>query len=558
MNEDKLKTFQEWLYYNEEHQSDLIYLRQPIKDVWYDLTWKETMLRARKVTTFLKSLGLKKGDKVCIFSKNCAEWFITDFAIAMGGFISVPLFSTQHRDNIRYVLEHSESKAIFVGKLDDWTEQEKGIPENVIRIDFPYDNSMPAQYHWNDILRDYKPDMGNFIPDLDDLYTIVYTSGTTGNPKGAMITYRAQANVPILTRDTEKSFPREKVPEHFNLISYLPLGHITERMLIEYLSTVRKTTVSFSESLEKFPQNLRDISPNWFVAVPRLWTQFQKAILAKIPQRKLNILLKIPILNRIIRNKIKAQMGFSKTVVFASGSAPLSAELIKWYANLDIEIQEGYGRTEDLAMVSRPIPGVQRLGTVGLPMVGVEVKISDEGEVLTKSAAMMTGYYKNPEATAAVFTSDGFLHSGDRGTLDSEGYLIILGRLTDSFKTDKGEFVNPTPIEGKFLGNEFIEQACLIGYTLPQPVLLVVLSDKAKQTDRVFVKQELRQLLKSVNPDLTKFEKISHMIVLKSGWSPENNFLTPTLKLRRAVIHDYYIELARKQKDSKEPVVWEE
>jgi len=552
-----LKTFNELLYENEKKWADLVYLRQPIGGVWHEITWKEAMLRARKMTTFLKGLGLQKGDKVAIFSKNCAEWFMADFAIAMGGFISVPLFPTQHKDNIHYVLDHAEVKVIFVGKLDNWEIQEAGIPNHIIRIAFPYEQPMPAKYQWNDILAETEPDMNNYVPQLDDVYTIVYTSGTTGNPKGAMIPFRSQANIKWIIDEEQRTLSEYTVDHNF-FISYLPLGHITERMVIEYVSIVQKSTVSFVESLATFAQNLRDISPTMFFAVPRIWTQFQKGVLAKISQSKLDIILKIPILSGYFKRKFKETLGLNRSLQNGSGSAPISHDLLNWYEKLGITILEGYGRTEDLTVVSRGLPGQQKAGTVGKPRPGVEVKISDEGEILTRSNIMMTGYYKNPEATKAAFTEDGFLRTGDRGAFDEEGNLIILGRVNDSFKTDKGEFVNPIPIEGKFGRNGYIEQSCLIGLTLPQPALLVVLSESAQNKDRQDITRSLKETLDAINPDLTKFEKISHIIIAKEGWTPENAMLTPTLKMKRNVIHAKYIELAQKAIPNPDAIIWEE
>jgi long-chain acyl-CoA synthetase len=553
MNNNKtLKTFNEFLYENEKKWADMVYLRQPIAGAWRDLTWKETMLRARKIAAFLKSLGLKKGDRVSIFSKNCAEWFIADFAISMGGFVSVPLFATQHPDNIRYVLDHAEVKAIFVGKLDNWPIQEPGISDHIIRIAFPYENPMPAKYQWNDLLAEFKPDMDNYVPELDDLYTIMYTSGTTGNPKGAMIDYRALAHAPEMIY-AEGIFTKEELNIFF---SYLPLGHIFERMALEYNSILTKSTVAFTESLATFAQNLQDISPTFFIAVPRIWTQFQKIILTKMPQHKLDILLKIPIISYLIKRKIKGALGLSRSVN-ASGSAPLSPAVMEWYNKLGIEIDEGYGRTEDLTYVSVNKPGHQRIGTVGTVRPGIEVKIAENGEILTRSKMMMTGYYKDIEATKQVFTKDGFLKTGDEGKFDAEGNLIILGRINDSFKTDKGEFVNPIPIEGKFGENSLLEQTCLIGLNLPQPALLVVLSEPATKMDPKAVTKSLKSSLDSINPNLTKYEKVSHVFVVKEGWTPENGLLTPTLKMKRKSLHEKYIQLAQANMDNKEAVVWE-
>jgi long-chain acyl-CoA synthetase len=548
-----LKTLNEVLYENEKKWADIVYLRQPINDVWHTITWKETLMRARKIATFLKSLGLQKGDRVAILSKNCAEWLIADFAISLGGFISIPLYATQHREMIHYVLEHAEVKAIFVGKLDNWKEQEDGISKDIVRIAFPYENPMPAQYQWNELLATYEPQIENFIPDLDDLYTIIYTSGTTGNPKGVMISYRGLAYVDYYTK-AENFYSKE---EHNYFFSYLPLGHVYERIAVELASITHPSTVSFAESLEKFGRNLADTSPTIFAAVPRIWAQFQKKILEKIPEHKLNILLRIPLVSYLLKKKIKKTLGFKRAAFIASGSAPLSPHIFDWYKKLGIVITQGYGRTEDLTIATVCRPGKEKSETVGQARPGVEIKISEEGEILTRSKMVMTGYYKDIETTRKIFTEDGFMHTGDRGHLDEDGDLVILGRMNDSFKTDKGEFVNPNAIESKFQKNVLIEQLCLVGQNLPQPKLLIVLSEVAVVMDKEKIIKNLKGTLEHVNRDLAKYEMVSQIIIVKDHWTPENQMLTPTLKLKRHVIHDRYLELAQKNVDNHEVIIFE-
>lgn len=548
-----IKTFNEYLYENEVSRADRVYLRQPINGVWHEFTWAEVMRQARILVTFLKDLGLKPGDKVSILSKNCAEWFICDFAIAMGGFISIPLYAAQSSDTIRFVLEHAEVKAIFVGKLDNWGPQEAGIPDHIIRASFPYDNPMPAKYHWDDIMKNYEPDPGHFVPKPEDLYTIIYTSGTTGNPKGVMISHRTQANL-IMGLATH---PMLTALDHHDFISYLPLGHIFERSVIESTSLYHDITISFVESLQTFAKNLEDISPTIFHAAPRILTQLQKGVLTKLPQKKLDFLLKIPIISGLIKKKIKHALGLSRAIWVISGSAPLSKELIDWFAKLDIHIDEGYGRTEDLAYCSTLLPYENAPGSVGKPHPGIEIRLSEGDELQTRSNVMMDGYYKNEEATKAAFTKDGFLRTGDQARIDENGFIYILGRIQDPFKTDKGEFVNPVKIEPMFAKNTLIEQMCLIGYTLPQPILIAVLSQAARALPKQKIEKSLMDSLNEINVGLTKFEKVTHIIVAKDAWAPENDLLTPTFKMKRHNIHAKYIDLAHKIAEGEEVIVWE-
>lgn len=553
MTNTPLITFNELLYQNERENADMVYLRQPIEGQWHDITWKEAMGRARKVTSFLKSLGLQKGDRVAIISKNCAEWIIADFAIAMGGFVSVPLFTTHARTTIEYIFEHSEAKVVFVGKLDNWKELEAGIPKDVKKIDMGYLDTMPSDYKWKDILKDCSPDAENYVPKLEDLYTIVYTSGTTGNPKGVMIPFSALAHA---KSSVEQSGTLNDHKHHY-VLSYLPLSHIMERVAVEFVSLYYKFTISFVESLTTFSRNLRDTSPTSFLAVPRIWTQFQKGVLEKLPEKKLNLLLSIPIVNIVVKNKIKKELGLSRSTRNVSGSAPISANLLEWFKRIGVEIIEGYGRTEDLAICTCGVTGEHIVGTVGKPWPGIEVKIDDSGEILTRSKSMMSGYYKNPEATAEAMTPDGFMHTGDTGLFDKEGNLIITGRLKDTFKTDKGEFVNPIPIEGLFAENIDIEQSCLIGLNLRQPVLIVVLSQAAMKKSREELSRSLKDSLDSINERLTKFERVSHLIISKDSWTPENSLLTPTLKMKRQPLNIKYTTIAQANADNSESVIWE-
>lgn len=534
------KLFNELLYESEKTRGDMVYLRQPIAGVWHDFTWKQAMHQARIMTTFLKKLGLKRGDRVGILSKNCAEWFICDFAIAMGGFVSVPLFPSQAPPTNRYILEHSESKVIFVGKLDDPLAQEQGIPDSVTRIGLPYEGGMSAAYQWNDIIRDYQCDHDNYVPKPDDLYTIAYTSGTTGSPKGAVITHGVLGN--RLKRAEETFFADI---EYVQVLSYLPLAHVYERVVVEGASITKKCTVSFVESLSTFARDLKQTSPNIFFSVPRLWMQFQKGVLEKIPQKKLNVLLKLPIVRTIVKKRIRESLGFGRCDLFFSGSAPISQSLLAWYEKIGIIILEGYGRTEDLAYISFSAPDKRKVGTVGKFGLGVEYRIGENNELLTRSDTMMTGYYKDEAATKEAFTADGFLRTGDEVSIDKDGFLTILGRVKDTFKTDKGEFVNPVPIESEFAHNHDIEQLCLIGLNLPQPVMLAVLSATGKLLPKDDIIRGLNDSLNAANIHLSKWEKIAGVIVCKENWTSENGFLTPTLKMKRNAIHKHYVELAK-------------
>ncbi|MCB1827730.1 MAG: AMP-binding protein, partial [Coxiellaceae bacterium] len=461
------------LYYNEAQYPDEVYMRQPINRELRDFTWKETMDQARRLVSFLLDQGLKRGDRVSILSKNCAEWLIVDFACMIGGFVLTPIYATQREEDIYYVLKHSGAKLIFVGKLDDWKQQQPGIPEDITKVSLPYIDQMPADYSWNDILDHYSPYKGNPLPDDKDLWTLVYTSGTTGSPKGVMYTYEQMGK---FRKNLEIEIDEFQLPQHTRMISYLPLAHVAERTAIEInslgLEDRFRFTIYFVESLETFADDLRTARPHLFFAVPRIWAVFQQGIFEQIPKEKLERLLRIPLLSKIVKKKIVTALGLDQCVFAISGAAPISRSTLEFFDSLGIKIVEGYAQTENTAYGTLGKQGKTKVGSVGLPRPGVDVKIADNGEILMYSPGNMAGYYKEEALTKESFTEDGYLKTGDMGYFDDEGYLYITGRVKEQFKTAKGEYITPVRIEKEFDKHPEIEQCCLVGSGLRQPVLL--------------------------------------------------------------------------------------
>ncbi len=396
---------------------------------------------------------------------------------------------------------------------------------------------------------------GTPIPDMDSLITIIYTSGTTGMPKGVMHKYSAISSAASWAFDELKSELLNDGSERF--FSYLPLSHIAERVIVEMGGLYSGSMISFAESIEDFPKNLADTKPTVFLSVPRLWSVFQSKILEKMPQNKLNILLKIPIINGIVKNKIKSGLGLQHAKLCFTGAAPLAAATMKWYDTIGIEIFEAYGMTENGAYSHINRKGRRKIGSVGRAWDNVEHKIGEDEEILVKSAANMKGYYKEPEKTAESFTSDGFLKTGDQGKIDSDGYLFITGRVKDIFKTDKGKYVAPAPIELAMSSNTDIEQVCLVGLNLIQPIALVVLSEEARTKPKDEVSARLEKTLKEINPTLDKHEKTKKFVVVKEAWTVENEILTPTLKIKRSKVDRKYKDSYQDWYNAPDTVVWE-
>ncbi|MCF5726154.1 AMP-binding protein [Aeromonas veronii] len=541
----------EMLYHWERQCPDRTYLRQTINREYVDFTWAEVADEARRMVTALRHLGLVAGDKVALLSKNCAQWFIADLAMQMGQYVSVPIYPTANVDTIEYVLRHSEAKAIFVGKLDDWKSQEAGVPADLLRIAFPYD-TMPASHQWDDLLEAHEPIPDSPVQAPDSLLSLVYTSGSTGKPKGAMLSVERYA------WSCEKLVETVSLSQADRGFSYLPLAHITERVYIYGGSLYGGATIAFPESLDTFIEDVKRCRPTVFISVPRLWAMFRIKIHEKLPQNKLELLLKIPLISGLIKRKLQKGLGLDQARVLGCGSAPVSPALLEWYLSIGLKVTEAWGMTENHAYSTINYPfRADKIGTVGKAGIGVTIKISDEGEILCRCEGMMLGYYKDPEHSAEAIDAEGWLHTGDMGKLDKEGYLTITGRMKDVFKTAKGKYVAPVPIEG-LLGQEpIIEQLCVIGYGMPQPIALVQLAESAMKGNREEVNARLEAARVRVNDQLESHAKIRGILVVKTPWNIENGVLTPTMKIKRHLLEQKYAQVGDRWPSS-QVVVWEE
>lgn len=545
----------EMLYQWNESVPNRIFLRQPINGTYKTYTWSQVNDQARRLASSLLAQGLVKGDRVAILSKNCAEWFISDYAIQLAGLISVPLYPMQTPDALEYVLTHSDSKVIIIGKLDGAKEMEPGIPDNIVRIAMPYEIDMRIDHQWDNLLNNNKPITDSPIHPMDDLMTIIYTSGTTGNPKGVMHTYRS------FSSGAQNATRVLKINKDDRYLSFLPLSHIAERFMVLGCSTYGCCDVSFVESLDTFGDNLQTTRPTLLFAVPRIWQKFQQKVNSKLPQEKLDKLLRIPLINKLIRKKIQKGMGLDKSRMLISGASPIALNLLQWYKQIGFEINEGYGMTENLAYgPALNLPGAVKIGSVGsiTAMPNTEIKITDEGEIITRAPTLMAGYYLEPEKTAETIR-DGWLHTGDRGEIDSEGYLTITGRIKDVFKTSKGKFIQPNKIECLLQDNSLIEQVCVLGSGAPQPVCLIELSEAGQQLareDKQAIETNLKQTLKQVNQAVEHHEILDRAFIISDTWTPENGLLTPTMKIKRNVVEKHYTALCEQNSSNKNDIIW--
>ncbi|MBN7797602.1 AMP-binding protein [Parahaliea mediterranea] len=561
MNEQqisRMRTALDAFYIREHEQANDTCFTQPFADGSIrEYSWAQVADNARRVAAYLVSLDLEPGSRIALMSSNCAYWIMADLAIWLAGHISVPIYPVLTGNSVKQILDHSGAEAMFAGMLDDWDNIRSGVPEHIRIITFPMESSVPrdAGIGWDDILNAYDPISESPRPSLNDLATIIYTSGTTGMPKGVMHTFR---NLAIVGTSSGEMY---SISSKDRKLSYLPLAHVAERAAVEINQLYYGYQVFFSCSLDSFGDDLRRARPTMFFAVPRIWQKFQQQVLTRIPNQRLQLLLKLPLVSKRIRKKVLSGMGLDNLRVAVSGAAPLSTALIDWYATLGIEILEGYGMSENFAYSHATRAGQSRVGYVGSPLPGVDCKLSEQGEVLIKTPAATIGYYREPELSALLFDEDGYIRTGDKGEIDEMGRLRITGRLKEIFKTSKGKYVAPAPIEDRLLRNQAIEQVCVTGANFPQPIALITLGEQSQVSSRTpedknRITQGLEKTLRSVNATLDKHEKIARMVIVADQWTIDNGLMTPTLKVKRTILEEAYAARFPQWLRQPEPVLW--
>lgn len=504
-----------------------------------EYTWAQVADETRRIAAHLQSLGFEPGARIAILSKNCAWWLMSDLAIWMAGYVSVPLYPTLAADTVRQILTHSESRACFVGKLDDWELMKPGIPEGMPCISYAL--SPKTDYPcWDDIARRSAPLAGNPVRAADELCSLMYTSGTTGQPKGVMHSFGTFA------WSITHALMRIDIGSDDRLFSYLPLAHVAERMIVEHSWLAVNPQVFFAESLETFTADLRRARPTVFFSVPRLWVKFQQGVHAKMPPEKLKRLLGLPIIGGLVRKKVLKALGLDACRFAAGGAAPMPPDLLKWYSRLGLEIIEVYGMTENCGVSHATLPGDPRPGTVGFPYDSVEARVDPvNGEIQMRSKGLMLGYYKQPELTRESYTADGWLKTGDKGVLEAGGALRITGRVKDLFKTDKGKYVAPAPIEDRLVMHAAIEACVVTGASLGQPLgILMLAPDAARKSHdaagRSALEAAFEAHLLAINATLDPHEQLGFLVAVATPWTVENGFVTPTMKVKRNRIEEVY------------------
>ncbi len=528
---------------------DRVFLRDRKGDKFTEWTWKQTRDEAMAMAAWLER-EFKTGSRMALVSRNRAHWMLADLAITASGNVSVPQFTTQATETAKYVFEFTDVSVVFVGEADNWDNIKTVVPDAARIVAFPGVDPGCEHIKWEDIVAECTGQSPQHECKHDELMSLVFTSGTTGLPKGVMQTHDSML-IPM-----QRSAAAFSLRENPRFLSYLPLSHIAERQLVWIQALIHCGEITFNESLATLLRDMADTKPNFFFGAPRVWEQLQQGVLAKVGgQKALDAALEQD--PDGMAELIRTGLGLHEADAMMSAAAPISPALIKWFHRLGIKVLEGYGQTEAMVLIAN-FPDDFRIGSIGKLLDGVEVKISDEGELLVKATGLSTGYYKNPEKTAETFV-DGWVHTGDKARIDEDGFVYLTGRVKDYFKTIQGKFVAPPPIEGEFAKNDHVEQLCLLGRGYSKTVMVCVLTEAAAKLDKAEVEASLIDQIKAVNDSIEKHARIGAAIATTEPWSIENGVLTPTLKIKRdevsARFHEQAEALARKSAEQKKLLV---
>ncbi len=483
----------------------------------FGLSWAEALQRVNAYANYFRSLGLKKGDRVAIQARNQMGWALSDWAMSACGLVSVPIYVQSVAREVKYILEEAEIKLLLC---------EEPNPESPVKQIRLIDLDQEAQKYLGE----------QFIEDLlgpDEIATIIYTSGTTGEPKGVLHSFRN------LSTAIQIGMKWLGISKSDQLLSYLPLSHIAERVLCDFLPLYSGSSVAFVESAEKVSRALPSVRPTVFLAVPRVWDMMRLKIQKELSsnamvEARLQLIprfLRKWILGYFIRNKL----GFSRTRYFFSGAAKLSNETAQFFRDYGIQIAELYGLTETLGVSIFSNPKRPVLGSVGQPYPSVELKFLEDGELCLKAPFHFLGYYRKPDETKAVM-KEGWFHTGDIGHQDQNGNIFITDRKKDIFKTANGKYVAPLPIETRLKAHPAIREVMVVGENRPHCVAIASIEEKLANVE------DLMRHLENVNASLPIHEKIKTIGCVTRSWSVDAGELTPTMKLKRRQLLVRYSE----------------
>lgn len=526
-------------YSHERQLANHVVLTQPMGGGQIEnFTWSQVMDQARRFASFLNTQNFPPASTIAVLTKNTAHYFMVELGIWMAGHTTVSIFPTDSASTIAYILNHSEARLLVIGKLDNWASQSGAVPPGLPCVELPLGPGTPS-IQWSELMNAHEPLQGELDRRPDELSMIIYTSGSTGDPKGVMHNFETTHRATKLIVDWRHGLLGEAP---LRVLSHLPFAHVMERLTV-FCATVLDglNHVFFSESLATFVDDIKRARPTLFATVPRLWMKFQLGVFSKMPAAQLDAMLANPEMAPVVGKQVLAGLGLDAATYGASGAAPLPVEVIDWYRKLGLPMYEAYGMTENFAMASIGNKDFHAVGCVGVPYPGVDIKISDEGEVLVKSPGQMVGYFKQAKLTAACLTADGYFKTGDLGEITASGELKITGRVKDLFKTSKGKYIAPAPIESLFNASALLEICAVSGPNFEAPFVAVILAEHlrpawADESKRADLTVQLLNLFDTVNAQLPAYQQLKFLVVCTDPWTIENACLTPTLKLKRANI----------------------
>jgi len=517
-------------------QPDQIWMRDLVESSSVDYPWGATVAEIDRVAAWLES-AFGQGERMALLSKNRAHWIMADLAVINSGNVAVPLFTTHAQATAEYILSFTEAKVLFLGETENWSSVKTVLPEGCLLVTLPGVACDLPHKKWEELVADAPSEQSKYEPHPDDIISLVFTSGTTGLPKGVIQTHATNL---IPMRRCQYLFTQREQPRWF---SYLPLSHIAERQIVEFSSVNTGGEIWFNESLETLARDLPRCRPHIFFGPPRVWEQLRQSVTAKFggAEALAQALANDP---EGVQTLVTTALGLDQVEYCLTAAAPTPPPLIQWWDDVGVRLCEGFGQTEAMGLIITD-PADRRIGSIGKPAGEVEVKIGDNDEMLIKAEGCTPGYYNRPEKTAELW-QDGWLHTGDKVRIDQDGFIFITGRVKDYFKTIQGKFVAPPPIEGLFAENPHSEQQCLLGRGYSKTVMITVLNEPARQLPKEEIEAAAIATVESINAQIEKHARIGAVIFSQKPWTIENEILTPTMKIRREQIENKFGEKAER------------
>jgi long-chain acyl-CoA synthetase len=575
---------------------DRIAMRRKVYGIWRDITWAEYGEKAKYAALGLIALGMERGDRVAVISENNPEWLYSDMGIMAGGGVTVGIYTTDSSKQVKYVMEHSEARFYIAEdeeQLDKILEVRDELPklQQIVVMDMEglRHFSDPMVMSFEELLETGK-ELDKTEPALfeerlklaqpQDLGVLIYTSGTTGPPKGVMITH---ANMYGVLRAHFTANPPEPDDE---MLSFLPLCHVAERVLSILGPLWAGYTISFAEDMATVPQNIREVSPTIFFAVPRIWEKFYSGLIlrmkdstrleklafkgamavgGKVSDYRLNMReppfmwkALFTIVDWTVLKNLKKFIGLDRARYCLSGAAPIAPDLLKFYHSLGVDMREVYGQTESTGPASIHYRGDTKFGTVGKPLPGIQFHIAGNGEILIKGPTVFMGYLNEPEKTSETI-SDGWLHTGDVGKIDEDGHIVITDRIKDIIITAGGKNITPSEIENQLKFSPFINDAVVIGDGRKFLTALIMIDDEnvtdyaqenrvpfttyASLTKAPEITKLIQQEVEEVNKKFARVETIKKFRLIDVKLTEDDDEITPTMKLKRKSIESKFKEV---------------